>query len=50
MVYTGKEIKLISQNENTIYYSVPAFLESVSNFYLTVTTRDNRYNVLLGGK
>ena len=49
-VYTGKDIQLISKNKNTIYYSVPLFFKNIDMFYLTITTRGNRYNVLLGGK
>ena len=39
-----------NKNKNTIYYSVPLFFKNIDMFYLTITTRGNRYNVLLGGK
>ena len=50
IVYTGKDIKLISKYKNKLYYSVPNFLKGSDNFYLTITMRSSRYGILLGGK
>ena len=50
IVYTGKDIKLLAKYKNKVYYSVPSFVKNVNNCYLTITMRDSRYNILLGGK
>ena len=48
IIYTGKDIKLISKYKNNLYYSVPSFLKNTERFYLTITMRNSRYNILLG--
>lgn len=50
IIYTGKDIKLISKYKNKVYYSVPGFLKNAEKFYLTITMRDIRYNISMGGK
>ena len=50
ITYTGKDIKLISKYQNKIYYSVPIFFKDANAFYLTLTMRNNKYSILLGGK
>ncbi len=47
--YTGKNLSLIGKKDNTLYYSVPSFLETVDQFTLIITTRKIKYNIMLGG-
>ena len=50
IIYSGKDIKLIAKNNNTVYYSVPSFLNENTKFILLISTRKIRYNISLGGK
>ena len=48
-VLYGSEIKVIDRYENKIYLSVPNNIKEVSNLSLTITTRENKYNINLNG-
>ena len=49
-VYSGKDIRLITKHDKTLYFSVPGFLLNTKEFTLMVTTRSIRYNILVKGE
>ena len=49
-VYNGKDIELLDIHDNTVYYSLPIYVQSIDNVKLFVMVRPIKYNFILQGE